>query len=111
MNYAVTVSVFEAFITTRVTVRRSRSVASSSRTVQPASGRGYYDYRDGAEKPGRRAMRTASPSSIARSPCSSTGVDATVHMHVASPADIETSMTKGELSQGLLAWATEIDQM
>ena len=111
VNYAVTASVFEAFYHDS----RYRPALTQRRLVDAGlfgrkSGRGYYDYRDGAEKPEPTRDATLGQSIVDRTLAMlvNSAVDA-VHMHVASPADIETSMTKGvNYPKGLLAWGDEI---
>ena len=111
VNFAVTTSVFEAFNYDG----RYRPAITQRRLVEAGlygrkRGRGYYDYRDGALKP-----EPARDPDLARTIVDRTlamlvnaAVDA-VHMHVASPADIETAMTKGvNYPMGLLAWGDAI---
>ncbi|MDB4891567.1 MAG: paaH [Gemmatimonadetes bacterium] len=111
VNYAVTTSVFEAFYQDP----RYRPALTQRRLVEAGlfgrkSGRGYYDYRDGAEKPEPTRDTTLGQAIVDRTLAMlvNSAVDA-AHMHVASPADIETSMTKGvNYPKGLLAWGDEI---
>jgi len=111
VNYAVTTSVFDAFYQDS----RYRPALTQRRLVEAGlfgrkSGRGYYDYRDGAEKPEPTRDATLGQSIVDRTLAMlvNSAVDA-VHMHVASPADIETSMTKGvNYPKGLLAWGDQI---
>ena len=111
VNFAVTRSVFEAFFYEP----RYRPSLTQQRLVEAGflgrkSGRGYYDYRDGATRPepsrdpalGLLIHERIVPMLI------NEAVDA-VLMRVASPADIDLAMTKGvNYPKGLLAWADEI---
>ncbi len=111
VNYAVTTSVFEAFYHDS----RYRPALTQRRLVEAGlfgrkSGRGYYDYRDGAEKPEPTRDASLGQAIVDRTLAMlvNSAVDA-VHMHVASPPDVETSMTKGvNYPKGLLAWGDEI---
>jgi 3-hydroxybutyryl-CoA dehydrogenase len=111
VNYAVTTSVFEAFYQDS----RYRPALTQRRLVEAGlfgrkSGRGYYDYRDGAERPEPTRDASLGRAIVDRTLAMlvNSAVDA-VHMHVASPADVETSMTKGvNYPKGLLAWGDEI---
>ncbi len=111
VNYAVTVSVFEAFYQDS----RYRPALTQRRLVEAGllgrkSGRGYYDYRDGAAKPEPTRDTTLGQAIVDRTMAMlvNSAVDA-VHMRIASPVDIETSMTKGvNYPKGLLAWGDEI---
>jgi 3-hydroxybutyryl-CoA dehydrogenase len=111
VNYAVTVSVFDAFYQDS----RYRPALTQRRLVEAGlfgrkSGRGYYDYRDGAEKPEPTRDASLGQTIVDRTLAMlvNSAVDA-VHMHVASAADVETSMTKGvNYPKGLLAWGDEI---
>jgi 3-hydroxybutyryl-CoA dehydrogenase len=111
VNYAVTTSVFEAFYNDS----RYRPALTQRRLVEAGmlgrkSGRGYYDYRDGAEKPQPTQDSTLGQAIVDRTLAMlvNAAVDA-VHMGVASSSDIETAMTKGvNYPKGLLAWGDEI---
>ncbi|MEO5816441.1 MAG: 3-hydroxyacyl-CoA dehydrogenase NAD-binding domain-containing protein [Gemmatimonadaceae bacterium] len=111
VNYAVTVSVFDAFYQDS----RYRPALTQRRLVDAGllgrkSGRGYYDYRDGAEKPEPTRDAELGQAIVDRTLAMlvNSAVDA-VHMHVASAADVETSMTRGvNYPKGLLAWGDEI---
>jgi 3-hydroxybutyryl-CoA dehydrogenase len=111
VNYAVTRSVFESFFYDP----RYKPSLTQRRLVEAGflgkkSGRGYYDYRDGATVPaptkdpvlGRQIFERVLAMLI------NEAADA-VLMRVASPADIDLAMTKGvNYPKGLLAWAEEI---
>jgi 3-hydroxybutyryl-CoA dehydrogenase len=111
VNYAVTLSVFEAFYYDA----RYRPALTQRRLVEAGmlgrkSGRGYYDYRDGATKPEPNRDPDLGREIVDRTHAMlvNSAVDA-VHLHVASPSDIETAMTKGvNYPKGLLAWGDEI---
>jgi 3-hydroxybutyryl-CoA dehydrogenase len=111
VNYAVTTSVFEAFYHDS----RYRPALTQRRLVEAGlygrkSGRGYYDYRDGAQKPEPTRDADLGRAIVDRTLAMlvNSAVDA-VHMHVASPIDIETAMMKGtNYPKGLLAWGDEI---
>ena len=111
VNYAVTRSVFEAFFydpryKPSLTQRRLVDAGFLGRK----SGRGYYDYRDGAPKPaptedrrlGRRIFERILAMLI------NEAADA-VFLRVASVRDIDLAMTRGvNYPKGLLAWADEM---
>jgi 3-hydroxybutyryl-CoA dehydrogenase len=111
VNYAVTSSVFDAFYQDS----RYRPSMTQRRLVDAGwygrkTGRGFYDYRDGAERAepvrdealGRRILDRTLAMLI------NSAVDA-LHMGVASAADIELAMTKGvNYPKGLLAWGDEL---
>jgi 3-hydroxybutyryl-CoA dehydrogenase len=111
VNYAVTRSVFESFFYDP----RYKPSLTQRRLVEAGflgkkSGRGYYDYRDGATMPeptkdlavGRQVFERVLAMLI------NEAADA-VLMRVASPADIDLAMTKGvNYPKGLLTWAEEI---
>jgi len=111
VNYAVTRSVFESFFYDP----RYKPSLTQRRLVEAGflgrkSGRGYYDYRDGATIPA-----PTKDSAVARpvfervlAMLINEAADA-VLMRVASPTDIDLAMTKGvNYPKGLLAWAEEI---
>jgi 3-hydroxybutyryl-CoA dehydrogenase len=111
VNFAVTQSVFESFFfdpryRPSLTQRRLVDAGHFGRKRE----RGYYDYRAGAVAPepirdepmGRYFLDRVLVMLI------NEAVDA-VYMRVASPADVETAMTKGvNYPKGLLAWGDEI---
>jgi 3-hydroxybutyryl-CoA dehydrogenase len=74
------------------------------------SGQGYYDYRNGAEKPQPNADRGLGTQILDRvvAMLINEAADA-VHLRIASVKDIDLAMTKGvNYPKGLLAWADEI---
>jgi len=111
VNYAVTRSVFEAFFYDP----RYRPSLTQRRLVEAGflgrkSGRGYYDYRDGAVPPQPRKDRELGASILDRvlAMLINEAVDA-VFLRVASVRDIDLAMTKGvNYPKGLLAWGDEL---
>jgi len=107
VNYAVTCSVFEAMSYDP----RYRPAITQRRLVEAGwlgrkTGRGYYDYREGAVRPEPVRDETLGRAILGRvlAMLVNEAVDA-VHYGVASPADIELAMTKGvNYPRGLLAW-------
>jgi 3-hydroxybutyryl-CoA dehydrogenase len=111
INYAVTRSVFEAFFYDP----RYKPSLTQRRLVDAGflgkkSGRGYYDYRDGAAAPAATQDRSTGAAILDRilAMLINEAADA-VLMRVASPEDIDLAMTKGvNYPKGLLAWGNEI---
>ncbi|MEP6492760.1 MAG: FAD-dependent oxidoreductase [bacterium] len=111
VNFAVTRSVFEAFFFEP----RYRPSLTQRRLVESGffgkkSGRGYYDYRDGAVAPAPTTDASLGQEILDRilAMLINEAVDA-VFLRVASPADIDLAMTKGvNYPKGLLAWANEL---
>lgn len=110
VNYAVTRSVFEAFFFDP----RYRPSLTQRRLVEAGflgrkSGRGYYDYRQGASKPEPRRDRDLGRAILDRilAMLINEAVDA-VFLRVATVRDIDLAMTKGvNYPKGLLAWGDE----
>ena len=111
VNFAVTASVYDAFFFDP----RYRPALTQKRLVDAGlfgrkSGRGYYDYRDGAERPEPTRDVVLGTAIVDRTLAMlvNSAVDA-VFLRVASPRDIETAMQKGvNYPRGLLAWGDEI---
>ena len=111
VNFAVTTSVFEGFFfdpryRPSLTQRRLVDAGLLGRKRE----RGYYDYRAGATspEPSRDEQLAARIVDRILAMLVNEAVDA-VRMRVASPADIELSMTKGvNYPRGLLAWGEVI---
>jgi 3-hydroxybutyryl-CoA dehydrogenase len=111
VNYAVTRSVFEGFFFDP----RYKPSLTQRRLVEAGflgkkSGRGYYDYREGAARPAPDTNAAAGAAILDRilAMLINEAVDA-VLMRVATEADIDLAMTKGvNYPKGLLAWANEI---
>jgi 3-hydroxybutyryl-CoA dehydrogenase len=111
VNYAVTRSVFESFFfDPRYTPALTQQRLVEAGLYGRKRGRGYYDYRDGAVKPEPVKDEAKGRAILDRTLAMlvNEAVDA-VHRRVASPADIETAMTRGvNYPRGLLAWGDEI---
>jgi 3-hydroxybutyryl-CoA dehydrogenase len=111
VNYAVTRGVFEAMyfdVRYRPSLTQRRMVEAG--LLGRKTGRGYYDYRDGAEKPKPTADRKLGTRILDRvlAMLINEAADA-VLLSVASAQDIDLAMTKGvNYPKGLLAWADEI---
>ncbi len=111
VNFAVTRSVFDATFHDP----RYRPSISQQRLVEAGllgrkSGRGYYDYREGATKPEPTRDETLGRQIVDRilALLINEAVEA-VHLRIASAADVELAMTTGvNYPKGLLAWGDEI---
>ena len=111
VNYAVTSSVFDALFHDA----RYRPSIVQRRLVDAGwfgrkSGRGFHDYRDGAEHPQATRDEALGHRIVDRTVAMlvNAAVDA-LHMQVATPGDIEMAMTKGvNYPRGLLAWGDAI---
>jgi 3-hydroxybutyryl-CoA dehydrogenase len=111
VNYAVTRSVFEALYYDpryRPSLTQRRMVEANR--LGRKTGIGYYDYRNGADKPPPSTDRAKAAQILDRilAMLINEAADA-VMLRVASPHDIDLAMTKGvNYPKGLLTWADEI---
>jgi len=111
VNFVVTRSVFEGLSYDP----RYRPSVTQQRLLEAGwlgrkSGRGFYDYRDGATPPPPNADRALGQQIVDRTLAMlvNEAVDA-VLMRVATPRDIDLAMTKGvNYPKGLIAWGEEI---
>jgi 3-hydroxybutyryl-CoA dehydrogenase len=111
VNFAVTSSVFQAlFFDSRFTPSITQQRLVESGRLGRKTGRGFYDYRDGAVKPTPTTDRALGQRIVDRILVMliNGAVDA-VHWRVASPADIDLAVTKGvNYPKGLLVWGAEL---
>ena len=111
VNFAVTASVFEAMgfdPRYRPSITQRRMVEAG--LLGKKSGVGYYDYRNGAERPRPTEDRALGQRIVDRvvAMLINEAADA-VQFQIASAADVDLAMTKGvNYPRGLLAWADEI---
>jgi len=111
VNFVVTRSVFEGLSYDP----RYRPSVTQQRLLEAGwlgrkSGRGFYDYRDGAAPPAPNADRALGQQIVDRTLAMlvNEAVDA-VLMRVATPRDIDLAMTRGvNYPKGLIAWGEEI---
>jgi 3-hydroxybutyryl-CoA dehydrogenase len=111
VNYAVTETVFEQFYYDP----RFKPALCQKRLVEAGflgrkSGRGFYDYRDGAVKPEPKKDEKLGKQIFERilAMLINEAADA-VHMNVATADDVELAMTKGvNYPKGLLHWSDEL---
>lgn len=111
VNYAVTESVFQAFYYDP----RYKPNFSQKRLVEAGwlgrkTGRGFYDYREGAEKPAPNTDPVLGQQILERilAMLINEAADA-LHLGIASAEDIDLAMTKGvNYPKGLLVWADEL---
>ncbi len=111
VNFAVTRSVFDATYNDpryRPSISQQRLVEAGS--LGRKSGRGFYNYTQGAAKPEPTRDTVLGESIIDRiiAMLVNEAVDA-VHLRIATIADVETAMTTGvNYPRGLLAWGDQI---
>lgn len=110
INFAVTSTAFKSFFYDgryRPSVIQQRLVEGG--LLGRKSGRGYYDYSEGAEKPEPNKSKALGELILNRVLCLliNSAVDA-LQFGVASKEDLDLAMTKGvNYPKGLLAWADE----
>lgn len=111
VNYIVTETVFKAFYyDPRYRPSFTQKRLSEAGYWGRKSGRGYYDYAEGAEKPLPNEDAILGQLIVDRivAMLINEAADA-LHFGIASAADIDTAMTKGvNYPKGLLAWADEL---
>ena len=111
VNFVVTRSVFEGLSYDpryRPSVTQQRLVEAG--WLGKKTGRGFFDYRDGAKPPAPNEDRALGQTIVDRTLAMlvNEAIDA-VLMRVASPKDIDLAMTKGvNYPKGLIAWGEEI---
>ena len=110
INYTVTETVFKAFYyDPRYRPSFTQKRMAEAGYLGKKSGRGYYDYREGAEKPKPTEDIVIGQAIVDRivAMLINEAADA-LHYSVASKVDIDTAMTKGvNYPKGLLEWADE----
>ena len=111
VNYTVTETVFEAFYyDPRYKPAFTQKRLSEAGYLGRKSGRGYYDYTEGAQRPQPEDNEELSIRIFERVLVMliNEAADA-LFLNVASPEDIDLAMTKGvNYPKGLLAWADEM---
>jgi 3-hydroxybutyryl-CoA dehydrogenase len=111
VNFAVTSAVYEGFFFDpryRPSLTQRRLVDAN--LLGRKTGRGYYDYRNGAVRPAPREDEALGRAIVDRilAMLINEAVDA-VFWGVATPADIDLAMVKGvSYPKGLIAWAEEL---
>ncbi len=110
VNYAVTESVWTAFYyDPRYKPSFTQKRMTEAGYLGRKSGRGYYDYSEGAEQPEADKDKTLGEAVVSRilSMLINEAADA-LHLGIANRDDIELAMTKGvNYPKGLLQWADE----
>jgi len=110
VNYAVTESVFAAmYFDPRYRPSLVQKRHAEAHWLGRKTGRGYYDYRDGAVRPAPVAEPKLHQLIQDRilAMLINEAFDA-VHMNICSEADVETAMTRGvNYPKGLVAWGRE----
>ena len=111
VNFAVTRSIYEGFFfEPRYRPSLTQQALVASGFLGRKSGRGYYDYREGAATPEPRRDEAAGAAIVGRirAMLINEAVDA-LRLGVASAADIDTAMVSGvNYPKGLLAWCDEL---
>jgi 3-hydroxybutyryl-CoA dehydrogenase len=111
VNFAVTSAVYEGFFfDPRYKPSLTQRRLVDANLLGRKTGRGYYDYRDGAVPPAPREDPALGRSILERilAMLINEAVDA-VFWGVATPADIDLAMVKGvSYPRGLIAWAEEL---
>jgi 3-hydroxybutyryl-CoA dehydrogenase len=111
VNFAVTTAVYEGFFFDpryKPSLTQRRMVDAN--LLGRKTGRGYYDYRDGAVRPAPREDNTLGHTILDRilAMLINEAVDA-VFWGIAAPKDIDIAMVKGvNYPRGLIAWAEEL---
>ena len=111
VNFAVTSSVFEAmFFDPRYKPALTQRRLVEAGWLGRKSGRGYYDYREGAVLPEPLVDSVLGQQIVDRVLAMLVNEAAeAVHLRIASPADLERAMTTGvNYPKGLLAWGDAI---
>ena len=110
INYTVTETVFKAFyFDPRYKPAFTQKRLSEAGYLGKKSGRGYYSYAEGAEKPAPNKDKDLGNQILSRILVMliNEAADA-VHLNIASKEDIDLAMTKGvNYPKGLLQWADE----
>ena len=110
VNYAVTSTAFKSFYYDpryRPSIIQQRLVEAG--LLGRKSGKGYYDYTEGAERPEPNTSKALGQLILNRVLCMliNEAIDA-LHLKIASKEDLDLAMTKGvNYPKGLLAWADE----
>ena len=111
VNYTVTETVFQDFFyDPRYKPSFTQKRLFESKLFGRKSGRGYYDYRDGAEMPKPKKDEKLADYIVNRvtAMLMNEAVDA-LFLNIATKEDLDLAMTKGvNYPKGLLAWADEI---
>jgi 3-hydroxybutyryl-CoA dehydrogenase len=111
VNFAVTSAVYEQFFfDPRYKPSLTQRRLVDANLLGRKTGRGYYDYRDGATRPAPKEDEILGRSIVDRmlAMLINEAVDA-VFWRVATPADIDVAMVKGvNYPRGLIAWAEEL---
>jgi 3-hydroxybutyryl-CoA dehydrogenase len=111
VNYVVTESVWTAlYYDPRFKPSLTQRRLLEAGLLGKKSGRGFYDYAEGAARPAAKEDRTLGAALLRRilAMLVNEAVDAVYH-RITTVADIEVAMTKGmNYPKGLLAWGEEI---